>query len=649
MRALLAALLAAALLAAAAAPALASSQPRALIAFLPASPDAGRQVLIDELAARPALALGLTSPTLGGFSPQQMGIDLGQGARISTRAYKSKLPPFALVPVGGGAQIAGWEDEVKRADAAPGDVTPGLLPTTIERAGGSVGYAGVTGAPRNEALAATNEAGRIEHLSEGPAATLADRALALWRPGSLVVTRLPEGSDGGVALDKLLAARKPSDFVYVVEAPPERGLRLLPTGVAGPGYAGVLRSATTRLTGLVAATDVAPTVLDALGLPVPKKMQGEQIESRTGHGAAYIERIDRRLSEVLTHRSTTLRVVLLAWILLLGAMWLLRRREGVRTAGRVIFLGAIWLPALALLTAALAPSDAVEAVVLAAGSLLLGAVSDRLLPWPAAPLIPAAVSFLAHTVDLALGSHLISLSLAGPNPKGGSRFFGIGNELEIVLSVTVLVGTAAGLTLLPRRLAPRGFAIACLLGALVVGAGRLGADVGGVITFGAGGAAAVVASLPGGVTRRALLLAVVVPILAVAALIGLDLLVGGGAHLTRTLSNSSGPGDLAKIVLRRWRLSLAGLTNGTRPLSTGLALLVLVVAVVRREALLAPLEGAREEAFAAGLVGVFFATLVATVANDSGPVIMLLGAASLLLAAGYVHGVARTPDRRPLG
>jgi hypothetical protein len=48
-------------------------------------------------------------------------------------------------------------------------------------------------------------------------------------------------------------------------------------------------------------------------------------------------------------------------------------------------------------------------------------------------------------------------------------------------------------------------------------------------------------------------------------------------------------------------------------------------------------------------VGVFFATLVATVANDSGPVIMLLGAASLLLAAGYVHGVARTHDRRPLG
>jgi hypothetical protein len=378
-------------------------------------------------------------------------------------------------------------------------------------------------------------------------------------------------------------------------------------------------------------------------------MQGERLEWRAGHGAGYLRRLDNRLDAVLSHRSAALRVVVLSWILLLGGMWLVRRRAGLRAAARMIFLAALWLPALALLTAALAPSDAVEAIVLAVGSLALAAVSDRLLPWPAAPLIPAAVSFLAHTIDLALGSHLISLSLAGPNPKGGSRFFGIGNELEIVLCVTVLVGAAAALTLLPRRLAPRGFALACLVGALVVGVGRLGADVGGVITFGAGGAAAVVASLPGGVTRRSLALAVIVPILAVIALIGLDLLIGGGAHLTRTLSSSSGPGDLMQVVVRRWRLSVAGLTNGTRPFSTALALLVLVAAVVWRRPLLAPLAGRHEQVFAAGLVGVFFATVVATLANDSGPLILLLGAASLLLAAGYVHGAPKRAARRSVG
>ena len=78
--------------------------------------------------------------------------------------------------------------------------------------------------------------------------------------------------------------------------------------------------------------------------------------------------------------------------------------------------------------------------------------------------------------------------------------------------------------------------------------GRLGADVGAVITLGAGGAAAVVASLPGGPSRRALALAVIVPLVAVAALIGLDLLIGGGAHLTRTVSSSSGPGDFFQVL-----------------------------------------------------------------------------------------------------
>jgi hypothetical protein len=400
---------------------------------------------------------------------------------------------------------------------------------------------------------------------------------------------------------------------------------------------------------LVTATDVAPTVLQTLGLHVPKKMQGEQIESRSGHGAAYVRELASRLDAVLAHRSTSLRVVTLAWVVLLAALGLLWRGDGLRTAARIIFLSALWLPALALLTATLEPSDAVEALALALGSLVLGAVSDRLLPWPAAPLIPAAASFAAHAIDLAFGSHLISLALTGPNPKGGSRFFGIGNELEITLAVTVLIGAGAGLTMLPRRLAPRGFAIACLVAAFVIGVGRLGADVGGVITLGAGGAAAVVASLPGGPSRRAIALAVIVPVLAVAVLVGLDLIIGGGAHLTRTVSSSSGPGDLGQVILRRWRLSLAGLTNGTRPISAGISVLVLIVIAWRRRAIFAPLRDSHEQVFAAGITGVFVATVIGALANDSGPLIVMVGAAALLLAVAYVHASPRASARRALG
>jgi len=637
MRATWAALLAAALMAVAAAPASAASQQRALIAFLP-----GAELGQLEQAG---MAVGLTSPTLGGYKPQQMAIDIGQGARISTRAYKTGLPQFAIVPAGTGASVAGWPEEVARANAAPGDVTPGLLASTIQRDGGHVAYLGVRGAERSEALAAADESGRIQTFAEVPASDFVSRAQALWRPGSLLVTRLPDAA----SLGRLLAARGPRDLVYVVQAPPPRGLRLLPTGIAGPGYRGVLRSGTTRVTGLVTATDVAPTVLGTLGIHVPGKMQGERIESRSGHGAGYVHDLSDRLDAVLGHRTTALRVVTLVWIVLLGVLGLARRRDGVKLAARIIFLSALWVPALALLTAALRPSDLGEALVLALGAVALGAVTDRLLPWPAAPLIPAAVSLGAHTIDLALGSHLVSLSLAGPNPKGGSRFFGIGNELEIALAVTVLIGAGAGLTLLPRRYAPRGFAIASIVAALVLGVGRLGADVGGVITLGAGGAAAVVASLPGGPSRRAIALAVIVPVLAVAVLVGLDLLIGGGAHLTRTISSTSGPGDFFQVIGRRWRLSVHGLTHGTTPISAGLGLVVLVVVAVRRRALLAPLQGERERAFAAGMIGVFFATVVGALANDSGPLIVMVGAASLLLASAYAQAAPQRAGRRALG
>ena len=76
---------------------------------------------------------------------------------------------------------------------------------------------------------------------------------------------------------------------------------------------------------------------------------------------------------------------------------------------------------------------------------------------------------------------------------------------------------------------------------------------------------------------------------------------------------------------------------------------MLVVLAVRRRTLLAPLQGPREQVFAAGLVGAFFATVVSALANDSGPLILIVGAAALLLAAGYVQGVPRTAERRLLG
>jgi hypothetical protein len=645
MRGRCGALIAAAALAAAASPAHAAApKGRAALLFLPSSR------ALDVFARQPGLALGLASPTLGGYKRPQVSIDISQGARLSTRAYTRRLPRVAVQSAGGGLRIAGWGAVARRARDAPGDVVPGLLASTISRGGGSVAYAGVSGAEDTEALAAADEGGRIARASLGPAVGFGARALALWGSSSLLVARLPSGARGSAAMAAILRARRPEDLVVVVEAPPPRTLSLLASAAAGPGIgAGVIRSGTTRRDGYVAAPDISATVLRALGIEVPKKMQGERIESRTGRGDAYVKNLKARLDAILPHRNEAVRIIALCWAAAVLALWLMRRREGLRAAVRILMLAGIWLPALCLLTAAIEPSGLAEGLVLALGSLGLGALTDRSLPWPAAPLLPAAVSFGAHTIDLALGSRLIGLSIAGPNPKGGSRFFGIGNELEIILSLTVLIGTGAALTLLPERVAPRAFALAALLAAGIIGAGRLGADVGGVITLGAGGAAAVVMSLPRGPTRRSVALAVIVPVLAVGALVLLDLAIGGGAHLTRTLSNSSGPGDLGKVLVRRWRLSAAGLGRGTTPFTFGICIVVLVLMAVRRRELLAPLAGERLRPLRAAVTGSFFAVVIGALANDSGPIIVMIGTTSLVLTLGYVRWGTRARARPEAG
>src|SRR2546429_9982241 len=118
-------------------------------------------------------------------------------------------------------------------------------------------------------------------MSLGTIGTFAGRALGLWARSRLLVARFPDDESGLAALDQVLAARRPDDLIIVVRAPPAGRLRLLPTGVLGPGQKGeVIYSDTTRRLGLVAATDYAPTVLHHLGIVVPKKMEGRGIGSR---------------------------------------------------------------------------------------------------------------------------------------------------------------------------------------------------------------------------------------------------------------------------------------------------------------------------------------------------------------------------------
>jgi hypothetical protein len=593
----------------------ANARPQAVIAFLPPGPGETRP-LLEELAAR-GMAIGMTSATVGGFNKRQMGLDMSQGTRIPTRLYSKRIGSLVLRD----GRLLGWDVALRRAEKAPGDLKPGLLASTIEGAGGRVGFRGPEGFTV-AAVAAGNGLGGVRPLQPGD---------------SLGVFQLAPGLAGLRQLDQLLSARGRDDLVYVVRAPYGKKLRLLPSGIAAQGIHGQLRSATTRRNGLIAATDVAPTVLRTLGIAVPDAMQGEPIEGRGRADAQAVEEMAGRLSVVTSRRGVTLQWLAFAWLLLLAVLHFRARAAGLRAALRIGLLAALWVPGLALLTAALEPSRLVEASVVGAGAVPLGVLTDRLVRWPHGPALPVAIVFVAHTVDLARGSPWIGASMAGPNPAGGARFFGIGNELEVILSVSVLIGTGAALAFSARR-APTGFAVVAVAAAGVMGAGRLGADVGAVITLGAGGAAAVIASLPEPPSRRVIALGVAAPIAAIGALILLDLVTGGGAHLTRSVLHAHSAGDLVDVVRRRFEGSFSTLKKPGWAVASGLALGAVVWLALRRRRLLERLP----RPLAAGLVGAWFAVVVGAISNDSGPLILVIGAIFLLLGTGYARSRPQT-------
>ncbi len=215
------------------------------------------------------------------------------------------------------------------------------------------------------------------------------------------------------------------------------------------------------------------------------------------------------------------------------------------------------------------------------------------------------------------------------------RFYGIGNELEALLAVLIVGGTGAGLVGFrpdwSRRACAQVFLAAGIAAAFVFAAGRFGADVGAAIVFPVG--AAVAAAAIAARRRRAAMLVVAAPFVALALLALIDLVSGANAHLTRSVLDAGGLGSLADVAQRRLQLSAHSFTRpivfAFLPLIAALAAL----AIARRNHLRAWMAGV--PAVRAGLIGGVAATAVGALANDSGALLLEIGAAYLLVFLGF--------------
>jgi hypothetical protein len=389
--------------------------------------------------------------------------------------------------------------------------------------------------------AAYADRGAVGLLVPGAGSTVSgERALASLLRGRVVSSLV--GLDGRPELQ--LSTKPGTTTIYVSLPPPgaHHNIVRYPLAIVGPGYHGVLTSGATRIDGLVSLADIAPTAKAIAAGTTPP------IGSRAdADAAATLKRLDTRLARAHDAR-TGATLVLVGWLVAFSAAGILRR---LAVAGRA----AVLVAPVALATALLLNAAGIDhpSTVVALLAFVTGGAS-LLLALRREALAPAVACFLmAFLVILVARPEVNALSVIGPHPDGGARFYGVTNQVEtLLLAPSLAAAAAAGI--------PGAMAIGLLL-LVVVGWSRAGADGGGLLVVSSAFAVLLAGMAQARLTPTRIALAVA-GILAVGlAIVGVDVLSGGSSHVTNAVGG--GPGTLFEDFDRRLRVSWAGTTEAT--------------------------------------------------------------------------------------
>jgi hypothetical protein len=354
------------------------------------------------------------------------------------------------------------------------------------------------------------------------------------------------------------------------------------------------------------------------------------------------------MAAIRERRAPVVILCLAAWIAFAAMLgWLVPGLR--RIAPSWLALAFAYMPLMLLAGAWLEPGAVAEGLLVGLGAAALAAFTVRLTPGWRGLAMACGVTVGAYGVDVIAGSGLTKLSLLGPNPIYGARFYGIGNELEALFAVMVPVGVGAALSAsagrgraVDGRRAATAFLGVAAVAAIVFAAGRFGADVGAAIVLPLGGAvAAVTATRRQGAARGRLVWAVIAaPLIALALLALVDLISGGNSHLTRSVIDAGGASDLADVAERRLRLSAEDFGQAADNPLFWIVMVGIALAAInwrRIEGWLRPTPLAR-----AGLIGACVAVPAGVLVNDSGATFLVLGSLGLGAALAFAWAQART-------
>ena len=246
---------------------------------------------------------------------------------------------------------------------------------------------------------------------------------------------------------------------------------------------GLTVSGTTRWPGLITNMDIAPMILELLGVEQSETMIGRSVRIKPAqHGFEKVQHLEERLLATARHRGWVLRVLVAVQILLyIGALGLLIIDRALsRSIIRSVQIGlTIWLAVPGLL---LAMSGGTVLVVVFGTGLVF---SYFLTHSPLETVMAVALTTGALIIlDILTGGWLIRFSYLGYDAIGGARFYGLGNEFMGILIGSAIMGWAVMTQLsdLPEWVMG-GVGVIMFSGALaVIGAPRWGTNVGGAIT-----------------------------------------------------------------------------------------------------------------------------------------------------------------------
>lgn len=446
-----------------------------------------------------------------------------------------------------------------------------------------------------------------------------------------------------LASDRLLTVArrnldKSSDLLLIASPTSPAAASEAHLGVAvaeGPGYpaGSTLRSASTRRNGVVTLPDVAPTILDHLGIAAPAGMVGRPwfgVAAGEQRIASAIES-DREAAFVDAVTGIAARgfIALQTLVYLAAVVTVLRGRRWGGAPIRLLVPGALAVVAFPLATYVMGmlSGDALGSVrfvaLLAAFDVALVAAVTVSLRRPLDRLLAlTAATTLLLIIDLLTGARLQINTIFGYSPIVGGRFAGVGNMAFAVLGASALAAAA----LLVHRLNRTRTSLivaAALLGVVIVvdGAPVWGSDVGGVIAlvpaYGVG--LLLLAGVRPSLRTVGGLALAAVAVLAIFLVFDLARPEESRTHLARLFERvaEQGPAVLAQTIERKAAANLRLLTSSIWALSVPPAAGCLAILLLSPRATWAALRD-RVPALSAGLSAALLLGVLGFAVNDSG-------------------------------